>query len=70
MALILNYLDLENPDFSAESKIDKILNGYLEKSHPFIFLWSKDDLEEYKAMNESIETIEDIVRANEEEYKK
>ena len=70
MALILNYLDIENPDFSAESKIDKILSGYLEKSHPFVFLWSKEDLEEYKTINESIETIEDIVRANEEEYNK
>ena len=70
MALILNYLDIENPEFSAESKIDKILDNYLEKSHPFVFLWSKDDLEQYKAINESIENIEDIGRANAEEYKK
>ena len=70
MALILNYLDIENPEFSAESKINKILDGYLEKAHPFVFLWSKDDLEQYKAINENIETIEDIGKANDEEYKK
>ena len=70
MALILNYLDIENPEFSAEKKINKILEAYLEKSPPFVFLWSKEDLEQYKAINENIEQIEDINRASDEEYKK
>ena len=70
LALILNYIDIENPEFLIEDKIDNILEGYLEKSHPFVFLWSKDDLEKYKAINENIESIEDIVNANEEQYKK
>ena len=70
MALILNYLDNENPEFAAESKINKILEGYLEKSHPFFFLYSKDDLEQYKSINENIEQIEDINKASDEEYKK
>ena len=69
MALILNYVDEENPEFSAESKIDKILDAYLEKSHPINFLWSKDDLEKIKGINENIESIEDIVKASDEEYK-
>ena len=70
MALILNYLILENPDFTVEDKINPILEGFLEKSPPFYFLWAKDDLEKYKAINENIETIEDIVKASDEEYKK
>ena len=70
MALILNYLDNENPEFAAESKINKILEGYLEKSHPFFFLYSKDDLEQYKSINENIEQIEDINKVSDEEYKK
>ena len=55
MALILNYVDEENPEFSSESKIDKILDAYLEKSHPINFLWSKDDLEKIKGINENIQ---------------
>ena len=70
MALILNYVNIENPDFTAESKIDKILDVYLEKSHPFYFLWTKDDLEKYKAISENIETIDDITKASDDEYKK
>ena len=70
MALILNYIDIENPDFLIEDKLDNILEGFLEKSHPFTFLWTKEDLEKYKAINENIESIEDIVKASEEQYKK
>jgi hypothetical protein len=70
MALILNYIDIENPDFLIEEKLDNILEGFLEKSHPFTFLWTKEDLEKYKAINENIESIEDIVNANEEQYQK
>ena len=70
MALILNYLEKESPEFLTEDKIIKIIDVYLEKSHPFFFLWTKDDLEKYKAINENIETIEDITKASDEEYKK
>ena len=69
LALILNYLDKEMPEFLTEDKIPKILDVFLEKSHAFYFLWNKDDLEKYKEINENIETIEDILKANEEEYK-
>ena len=54
MALILNYLDKESPEFLTEDKIPKIIDVYLEKSHPFFFLWNKDDLEKYKEINENI----------------
>ena len=70
MALILNYLDKESPEFLTEDKIPKIIDVFLEKSHPYYFLWKKEDLEKYKAINENIETIEDISKASEEEYKK
>ena len=70
LALILNYIDIENPEFKSEEKLDKILDSFLEKAHGFNFLWSKDDLEKYKAINENIETIEDIIKASDEEYKK
>ena len=70
MALILNYLDKESPEFLTEDKIPKIIDVFLEKSHPYYFLWAKEDLEKYKAINENIETIEDISKASNEEYKK
>ena len=70
MALILNYLDKEMPDFLTEDKIPKIIDVFLEKSHPFVYLWTKEDLEKYKAINENIESIEDISKADDEQYKK
>lgn len=70
IALVLNYLDKESPEFLTDDKIPRLLDVYLEKSHPFYFLWSKDDLEKYKEINENIETIEDIIRASDDEYKK
>ena len=70
MALILNYLDKESPEFLTEDKIPKIIDVFLEKSHPYYFLWTKEDLEKYKAINENIEAIEDISKASTEEYKK
>ena len=69
MALILNYLDKENPEFLSEEKVPKILDVFLEKSHPFYFLWKKDDLEKYKELNDNIETIEDIMKVKDEDYK-
>ena len=70
MALILNYLDKESPEFLTEDKIPKIIDVFLEKSHQFFFLWTKEDLEKYKGINENIETIEDIPKASDEEFKK
>ena len=70
MALILNYLDLESPEFLTEDKIPKFIDVFLEKSHPFFFLWTKEDLEKYKSINENIETIEDISKANDDQFKK
>ena len=70
IALILNYIDKESPEFLTDDKIPKIIDVYLEKSHPFFFLWNKEDLDKYKEINENIETIEDIIKANDEEFKK
>ena len=54
MALILNYLDKEMPEFLTEDKIPKIMDVFLEKSHQFYFLWTKEDIEKYKEINENI----------------
>ena len=70
MALTLNYLDKESPEFLTDDKIPKIIDVFLEKSHPFFFLWNKEDLEKYKEINENIETIEDIIKASDDEFKK
>ena len=70
MALILNYLDKESPEFLTDDKIPKILDAFLEKSHSYYFVYAKDDLEKLKAINENIESIEDITKASDEEYKK
>ena len=69
MALTLNYLDKLMPEFLTEDKVPKILDVFLEKSHQFYFLWSKEDIEKYKEINDSIETIEDIIKAGEDDYK-
>ena len=69
MALTLNYLDKVMPEFFTEDKVPKIIDVFLEKSHAFYFLWTKEDLEKYKEINENIETIEDILKANDDEYK-
>ena len=70
MALILNYLDKESPEFLTDDKIPKIIDVYLEKSHPFFFLWNKEDLDKCKEIDENIETIEDIIKASDDEFKK
>jgi hypothetical protein len=70
IALILNYLEKESPEFLTDDKIYRLLDVYLEKSHPFYFLWNKGDLEKYKEINENIESIEDIIKAEDDEYKK
>ena len=70
MALILNYLDKESPEFLTDDKIPKIIDVYLEKSHPFFFLWNKEDLDKCKEINENIETIEDIIKTSDDEFKK
>ena len=70
IALTLNYLDKESPEFLTDDKIPKIIDVFLEKSHPFFFLWNKEDLEKYKEINENIETIEDIIKASDDEFKK
>ena len=69
MALILNYLDKEMPEFLNDDKVPKIIDVFLEKSHPFYFLWTKEDLEKYKEINDGIDTIEDIMKAGDEDYK-
>ena len=70
IALTLNYVNKIMPDFLTEDKIPKLIDIYLEKSHPFYLLWTKEDLETYKGLNDGIETIEDIIKADDETYNK
>ena len=70
IALTLNYINKLMPDFLTEDKIPKIIDIFLEKSHPFFFLWTKEDLEAFKGLNENIETIEDIIKADDDVYNK
>ena len=70
IALTLNYVNKLMPDFLTEDKIPKLIDIYLEKSHPFYLLWTKEDLETYKGLNDGIETIEDIIKADDETYNK
>ena len=58
------------PDYSTDEKILKILDTYLEKSHQFTFIFKAEDLEGFKEIDENIEGIEDITKAEEENYKK
>ena len=57
------------PNYSTDEKILKILDTYLEKSHQFIFIFKAEDLEAFKEMDENIETIEDITKAEDDKYK-
>ena len=70
IALTLNYVNKLMPDFLTEDKIPKLIDIYLEKSHPFYLLWTKEDLETYKGLNDGIETIEDIIKADDDTYNK
>ena len=70
IALTLNYVNKIMPDFLTEDKIPKLIDIYLEKSHPFYLLWTKEDLETYKGLNDGIETIEDIIKADDDTYNK
>ena len=70
MALILNYLEKETPEFLTENKVPELIDVFIERAHPYYFLWTKEDLESYKAINENIETFEDITKANDKEFKK
>ena len=70
IALTLNYLDIESPEFLTNDKIPRLLDVYLQKSHPFYLLWNKEDLEKIKEINGDIESIEDIIKADDDQYKK
>ena len=40
----------------------------MEKSHSFIFIYKNEDMESYKAIDENIETIEDISKPNDDKF--
>ncbi len=65
-ALYLEMINKMIPDFLTDEKIKKIIEVYIEKSHPIFFVYKNDDLEKYKEIDEGIETIEDIIKPEDE----
>ena len=65
-ALYLEMINKLIPDFLTDEKIKKIIEVYIEKSHPIFFVYKNEDLEKYKEIDEGIETIEDIIKPEDE----
>ena len=70
MALVLSAIDKEMPDLLTEEDLPKIIDTYLPHSHTFSFLYSAEDVEEYKEIFEEITEIEDIVNSENEQFDK
>ena len=70
IALLLCELNKITPDFITDDKVTRIMDLYLPKSHSFFFIYSQEDLEDYKAINEEIAAIEDIVKCEDDQYEK
>ena len=68
ISIIFELINKINPEFLDDEKIDKILSTYMEKSHSFQFIYKNEDIESYKLIDENIETIEDIIRPNEDKF--
>ena len=70
MALMFELMNKINPEseYLEEEKMNKILTTYLEKSHSFIFVYKNEDIESYKAIDDNIETIEDIIRPDDKKF--
>ena len=70
MALMFELLNKINPEseYLEEEKMNKILTTYIEKSHSFIFVYKNEDIESYKAIDDNIETIEDIIRPDDKKF--
>ena len=70
MALVLSAIDKELPDLFSEDDCTKIIDHYLPSSHTFSFLYSAEDLEEYKEIFEEVTEIEDIVNSENAQFDK
>ena len=70
MALVFEIMNKINPEseFLNEEKMEKILTAFIEKSHSFIFVYKNEDIESYKEIDENIETIEDIIRPDDNKF--
>ena len=68
MAIFFTFLSKINAEILNEEKINKIIDLYIQKSHPFYFLYKNDDLEYFKSLDENFESIEDINKIPDEKY--
>ena len=68
MALFFCILSKINPEIMNEEKISKTIELYIQKSHPFYFLYKNEDIEFFKTLDENVDTIEDVNRISDEKY--
>jgi len=68
MAIFFTFLSKINAEILNEEKINKIIDLYIQKSHPFYFLYKNEDLEYFKSLDENFESIEDINKIPDEKY--
>jgi hypothetical protein len=68
--LVLSAIDKELPDMLNEDDLPKIMDRYLPSSHNFSFIYSAEDLEEYKEIFDEVNEIEDIVNSENEQFDK
>ena len=70
MALVFEIMNKINPEseFLNDEKMDKIVTSFIEKSHSFIFVYKNEDIESYKEIDENIESIEDIIRPDDNKF--
>lgn len=68
ISIFFNIINKLNPELLNEEKINQIIDLYIQKSHPFYFLFKAEDLEFFKTLDENIDTIEDINKVPDDKY--
>ena len=68
IAIFFTFLSKINNEILNEEKINKIIDLYIQKSHPFYFIYKNEDLEFFKNLDENFETIEDINKISEDKF--
>ena len=68
ISIFFNILTKINSEILNDEKINKIIELYIQKSHPFYFLYKNEDIEYFKTLDENVETIEDINKIADEKY--
>ncbi len=64
---LLSFCNLKVPDTLTQEKLGKVLDLFLPKMPQVNILYTNDDLEAFKKIDENINQIEDFVRTPEED---